>query len=317
MGITVQQLEHNLNLPLLLEVWGLDISTLHQASQIEWRSHCFIHGGDGDSALSIRFVHDRIYLSCYSHGCFHGSLVQYGLKMGKTYSQIIEDYILCQGIPNKKKYNHKDIQIYNSSILPSDIMNKYIPSIHLDYIKLGYNRDVLRNIFDVRYDNNPNSPLYGRVVYPIRDKMGNIRSIQGRKTEASPKSSPKYLFLPGYNVKNFLFGAYEMRNIIPLHSYIVVVESPKSVMRGYQLGFPVLSLLGIQYKKQQVESLASYGKRLILVADNDESMVGIRGMEKLSYDLNIYVPTRVSIVPDIGKDISDYLTADEWYNILI
>lgn len=308
----ISTLESNLDVDELLQHWGVDTCDLREVGHMSWRSSCFIHGGTGDSALSIKYVKGRWWLTCFSHNCFNGSLVDYGLSLGKSFAEIVRDYEMWQGESRRRVRRTQ----YNSeqSTLPDNVMDRYEPSIHKSYIDLGFDRDILRSVFDMRYCNDVNDTLFGRVVYPVRTKYGTVKSIQGRRTAVCGDGAAKYMFLPQTFAKDILYGQYEMKRLIKSSRYVVVAESPKSVMRGYHLNIPTLGLMGIRYTPQQVKQIAAYGKRIILIADNDTP--GIDGMVELQRELSRYVPVDMRICPDNDADISDYRSRDEWMAII-
>jgi hypothetical protein len=314
--ITVAELEQNLDVVSLLELWGFDTCDMRQVSCDEWRSACFIHQGDNSTSLSIRRHNGRWYVYCYSHGCFSGTLVDLGLSRGRTFRDVLSDYAVCQGEPAKRPNRKCNRDVCEVNILPADYMERYEPSIHRKLIELGYDRDVLRQIFDVRYSSDPNDILYGRIVYPIRTRTGDIVSIQGRRTPSCGEGASKYMFLPGYSAKHHVYGVWEWRDQLKRVPYIVVAESPKSTWRGFQLGIPTLATMGVRFTPQQVKVIASVGKLVVCIADNDEHSAGWDGMRKLAYALKQYVPVRLGMVPDIGCDIADYRTLGEWMEII-
>lgn len=309
----ISTLELDLDLVELLDHWGVDTYDLHEIGNMSWRSSCFIHLGDNDSSLSIKYVKGRYWMQCYSHNCFNSSLVDYGLSIGKSFTDVIRDYEMCQG-KVKRSRNAMSNTAAQQLTLPDNVMDRYENAIHKSYIDLGFDRDILLTVFSVRYCNDINDPMFARVVYPIRDKFGTVKSIQGRRTSACGEGAAKYMFMPQTFAKDILYGQYEMKQLIRSSRYIVVTESPKSVMRGYQLGIATLGLMGIRYTPQQVKQLASYGKKLILIADNDTP--GIDGMVELERELSRYVPVEFRICPDDGADISDYRSRDEWMKII-
>jgi hypothetical protein len=316
---TIAELEQNLDVPTLLDMWGVDTSGMWQVSRDEWRSPCFIHGGDGHTALSIKRCGGRWYVRCFSHDCFRGTLVDYGLTTGRTFQQILSDYEVAQsgcGTTSLKRppANQCRQDSVGSNVLPPHVMEQFEPSIHVNLIRDGYDGEMLRDVFDVRFCADPCHQLYGRIVYPVRDKFGRIVSIQGRRTKTCGLGAEKYQFLAGHPAKHILYGAWEQRERIRRSRYIVVAESPKSVWRGYQLGFPVLALMGIRFTDQQVRAIAAYGRRVILAADADQP--GINGMVELERELRRYVDVRVVVCPDDRADISDYKQRDEWMRIL-
>jgi hypothetical protein len=309
---SISELELNLDLIELLEHWDVNTCDLHQVGNMSWRSSCWIHGGDGADNLSIRYYNGRWWLYCFSHQCFSGTLVDYGLSIGKTITDIVHDYEMCQGATQRKWNRQREES--RSCVLPDNILDKYERAVHIDLIRLGFDRDTLLNVWDVRFCADPTDIFYNRYLWPIRSKIGEIVTLQARCIEGYEQVECKYRFFPGHSAKHVLYGAYEQRERIAKSPYVVVAEGAKAVWRGYDLGIPTLGLLGIRYTEQQVRLLASYNKRLILVADADEP--GISGMNELANELRRYVPVEVRVCPLAGTDISDYMTRDEWMRIL-
>jgi hypothetical protein len=315
--LSVSDLEQNLDVVSLLEHWGFDTCDMRQVSSNEWRSACFLHMGDNSTSLSVRLHNGRWYVYCYSHGCFNGTLVDLGLSRGRTFRDILSDYAVCQGEPTKRPTRKcaRDTCDANAT-LPSDVMERYEPSIHRNLIELGYSRNILRDVFDVRFCCDPNDPMYGRIVYAIRTRTGDIVSIQGRRTRACGDGAAKYMFLGGYSAKHHVYGVWEWRDRLKRVPYVVVAESPKSTWRGYQLNIPTLATMGVRFTPQQVKVIASIGKPVVCIADNDEHNVGWNGMRELAYALKQYVPVRLGMAPNVGCDIADYRARDEWIRII-
>ncbi|EPZ47764.1 hypothetical protein [Alicyclobacillus acidoterrestris] len=318
----VSELEQQLDVISVLEHWGIDTSYIRQIGAGEYRSPCFIHGGDGQTALSLKMNNGRWYVACFSHGCFKGTLFDWAITTGRTPRQILDDYKMCQ-LDTVPLHRHRTRRTHTQGsqkggavFLPDNTMEQFEIGIHRDLIDLGYDRDMLTNVFDVRYCADAEHVLYGRIVYPIRDKLENIRTIQGRRTNALPHDAAKYMFHPGYNAKDILYGQYEMREMIRKSRYIVVAESPKSAWRGYQLGIPTLALMGIRWTDAQVKQIAAYGKRVVLVADNDDTHVGVNGMRELRDALSRYVAVELRVCPHVGADISDYRIREQWDYII-
>jgi hypothetical protein len=313
----VSTLESGLDVIALLDTWGFDTCDTYQVSSVEYRSACFIHQGDNTSSLSLRFHKGRWFVQCYSHGCFNGTLVDLGITRGKTFRDIMSDYEACQGESSTKRPVRKCTRSDGDvNVLPDNTMDKYEPSIHRNLIELGYERDILRDTFDVRYCSDPYESMFGRIVYGVRDRVGNMVSVQGRRTRACGEGASKYIFLGGTSAKHHVYGVWEWRHRIRRAPYIVVAESPKSVWRGWQVGIPTLATMGIRFTAEQVRILASLGRPLVLIADHDASNVGYDGMRELAYALRQYVPVRLGMVGDVGMDVSDYRTRDEWMAII-
>jgi hypothetical protein len=329
--MSVSDLEYNLDIPSLLEYWGFDTSTLHELRDRDWRTVCLFHeGADNEKGAAITYYNGRYYYRCFTHGCTNSTLVDIRIKQGVTFADVVKEYrsFQCLGdvrSTSAKRHIRNCNQNHDTiSPLPSNIMDQFVNGIHTDLIRLGYDRDMLRDVFMVRYCNDPHSELYRRYVWPIRTKRGDIVSIQGRLPEWD-YSDTKYRFLNGRICKHVLFGQYEMRDLLRRNDYIVVCEGAKGVFRGFQLQIPTLATLGVNVTEQQIQTLASYGKCVIVIADNDPPKrlpdgqihyAGWEGACKLANELRKYVPVSVVMVPRVGTDISDYRSRDEWIEII-
>lgn len=115
--------------------------------------------------------------------------------------------------------------------------------------------------FDIRFDIDSN-----RIVFPIRDIDGNLLGILGRYNEKNIKGTiPKYLSILPYERKFTLFGIYENKDF--LNDTIILVESEKSVMRAFSMGYRnVLALGGLFINEHKINLLLKLKPKTIILA---------------------------------------------------
>ena len=154
--------------------------------------------------------------------------------VSKDYSQ--EDGIeSVVSLINNIKNTYSTYPIY-----PDSILNKYDDCISSLFLAdgVGY---LSQCFWDIKYDEES-----GRICFPVRDIDGNVVGVLGRWNEKEvSKGIAKYLPVLRYDKHNFLFGAYENKDF--LHDKIYIVESEKSVMRAFSLGYRNVLAIGGNY----------------------------------------------------------------------
>ncbi len=114
--------------------------------------------------------------------------------------------------------------------------------------------------------------LTNRAVFPIRNYTGGIISFKGRTLEINFKllGIPKYYVYFEVETSHILFGEFENKDYIKNADYIILVESEKSVMKLWQMGYRNCVAIGRKsISRQQRNKLLSYGKALVIAFDND------------------------------------------------
>ena len=121
--------------------------------------------------------------------------------------------------------------------------------------------------FSVCYD-----LLTNRAVFPIRNEKGELISMKGRTLESDYRllGIPKYYVYYEVETNHILFGEWEGKDYIKNADYIILVESEKSVMKLWQMGYRNCVAIGRKsISRQQRNKLLAYGKPLVIAFDND------------------------------------------------
>lgn len=140
---------------------------------------------------------------------------------------IYEEFLGTIKVKKYKTYDYSDYDIY-----PPCVSNVFLED------NVGA---LSQMFFDVRIDEESN-----RIIFPVKDLNGDIVGVLGRYNSSNvPSNIAKYLPIIPYEKKLFLFGAYENRDF--LHDTIIMVESEKSVMKAFSMGFRNVVALGGNY----------------------------------------------------------------------
>lgn len=130
----------------------------------------------------------------------------------------------------------------------------------------GISREVLDE-FQVRYD-----AFSDRLVYPIRDRNGNIVNVGGRTLDPDWKSKKlrKYTYFKGWEGGvNLLYGLWENREGIG-RGEIILFEGAKSVMLAKTFGIDnTAALLTSHVSDAQLKILIELGCRVVFALDKD------------------------------------------------
>jgi DNA primase len=114
--------------------------------------------------------------------------------------------------------------------------------------------------------------MTNRVVFPIRNENGGLLTLKGRTLESDYKilGIPKYFVYYEIETSHVLFGEFENKDYIKKADYIILVESEKSVMKLWQMGYRNCVAIGRKsISRQQRNKLLSYGKPIVIAFDND------------------------------------------------
>jgi len=162
-----------------------------------------------------------------------------------------------------KRATNNDM-IYEDIVLDESLLDEflYYPSYHfyLDNINIKEQMQ-----FGVCYDISQN-----RIVFPIRNKNGDLITIKGRTIDPDYKHKdiPKYLYYHDFSGNNLLFGEYENLEYLKSGSCIYVFEAEKSIMQA--ASFNVKNCVASSKKsisKHQLNKLLSYGKEIVIAYD--------------------------------------------------
>ena len=172
-----------------------------------------------------------------------------------------EDSPTLSFLKRYKKIIKNDTTTTEDVILDDKILDLFIHAPCKMFTDDGINI-LTQEYFEVYYDIMTN-----RVVFTIRNENGGLITIKGRTLE----SDYKYLGIPKYYVyyevetSHILFGEFQNKDYIKNADYIILVESEKSVMKLWQMGYKNCVAIGRKsISRQQRNKLLSYGKPLVI-----------------------------------------------------
>lgn len=116
--------------------------------------------------------------------------------------------------------------------------------------------------------------MSGRMVFPIRDESGVVRSFAGRIVEEGD-TRPKYMNGPEtayFSKSNQLFGLYESRGTIAETRRTIVVEGYMDVVMLHQYGVSnAVAAMGTALSSQNIEALFRRADEIVLCLDPDKA----------------------------------------------
>jgi DNA primase len=152
--------------------------------------------------------------------------------------------------------------------------------------------------------------FYKRIIFPIRDIMGNCLGFTGRVLD--PKQEPKYLNTPEtiiFHKGRILFNLEKARGEIKLEKATVVVEGQMDVIASYQAGVKnVVATSGTALTPEHLRILYRYTPNIIFAFDSDTA--GLATAKK-AYEQALSEGFNVKMV-ELGryKDPGEMIAAD-------
>ena len=214
-------------------------------------------------------IQDIISLTQYFLNCSFEDAVNYicnicGIENSGTYIREEEN----ETVSFLKKYKRiiRDEEVKDDVILDDKILDLFIHAPCKVFTDDGINIST-QEYFEVFYDIMTN-----RVVFPIRNENGGLLTLKGRTlvTDYKYLGIPKYFVYYEVETSHILYGEFENKDYIKSADYIILVESEKSVMKLWQMGYRNCVAIGRKsISRQQRNKLLSYGKSLIIAFDND------------------------------------------------
>lgn len=323
---------------------------------------CPIHGGDNPSAINIYPDGDtyRGNWKCRTHGCeeeFKSSIIgfvrgiishqKYGWSQaGNDVCSFKEALDFIQGFLrkdirnikiNKKEKDKKDFaQVVNYISSKSDnniakiSRSKIVKSLNIPaqyYLNRNYSLDILTK-YDVGLCDNPNKPMYNRVVVPIYDSeykymVGCSGRIIFEKCSrcnsyhdpslCCPNDDTKWLYSKwkhssDFKSQNHLYNFWFAKDHIYETGIAIIVESPGNVWRLEENGIHnSVGIFGSSMSDRQKIILDSSGAMtLVILTDNDEA-----GKKAANQIKNKCQNTYRIFIPEISKnDIGEMSSAE-------
>ncbi|UAJ65722.1 DNA primase [Candidatus Schneideria nysicola] len=116
-----------------------------------------------------------------------------------------------------------------------------------------------------------------RIMFPLRDKYGNIIAFGGRiiDIDENNSSTPKYLHSPNteiFHKNRYIYGIFEIKKQQHIIPQILVVEGYIDVLTLVQFGINyVVASLGNAITKEQIKNLYQITDKIIFCYDGDIS----------------------------------------------
>jgi len=157
------------------------------------------------------------------------------------------------------------------------------------------------------YDNPARTSAYkGKILIRLqRFSDGGITGylVRDPRPEEERNGKPKYILPTNYFKQLDVFGAYQLKEQIPLR-VLYVVESPFSVMHFHQLGSPTVAILGWTMSPRQIEIVSSMAKGIVFLPDSDKRIEASQYLRQLA--ANNWVK-----LPEMPKPDPELLSAEE------
>lgn len=138
----------------------------------------------------------------------------------------------------------------------------------------------------------------GRVMIPIRDRMGRVIGFGGRVLDGS---QPKYLNTaesPVFHKSHVVYGLDMAYQAVREADKVVIVEGYMDVIAAHQFGFAnVVACMGTALTPEQLQQLQRYTSNYVLALDADAAgqQATIRGLNQARQSLaRVRKPTVVS-----------------------
>ena len=268
----------------------------------ENKPSCFIYVGEDDKIPWGTF-------HCFTCG-EKGSLVKFiasAFERSEYYAKEWLKINFTEKILNNVELNiaeEIDLRKFGDSVMKemSKEINEYILSTLQSwhpYMEQRHISKEIANKFEIKY-----SPEKECLVFPIRDKDGNVisattRSIKGKAFNI-PKGTEKTIYL--------------LNECLKEHSnQVVVCEGQIDALVSWSYGFPAIALFGAGTTENQIQELNKTNIiHYILMYDNDEA--GRKGANRFKKLIKKSVFITDIIMPK-NKDVAD-CSKEEFWNIL-
>ncbi len=175
----------------------------------------------------------------------------------------------------------------------------------IEYLqKKGHTLDKIKDIGIVSANSNSDANA-GRLIFPLKDKNGQVVGFSARKIDSRDTESPKYVNSPDTKIfkKSLILYNYDnAKNTARRDGYIYVLEGFMDVLALDKAGIQsAVALMGTSLSLEQIELLRRLNCEIRLCLDGDNP--GQKGMMKIILQLNkANIPFRLVCNP---KDLRD------------
>ena len=125
----------------------------------------------------------------------------------------------------------------NKPLNQETALSSYIQEPSFEWIREGIDYDTQKR-FNICFNSCDN-----QIIIPIYDYTGKIIGTKARNQNMH-KYTSKYIYDKPCNASLNLYGLHIAKDYIDKRKAIIVFEAEKSVMKGYQYGFPICVALG-------------------------------------------------------------------------
>ena len=154
---------------------------------------------------------------------------------------------------------------YNYETYDDSVVRRYEDcGLSLYWIKDGISATTQEH-FRIGYDVYSN-----RIAIPWFDEIGRCIGVQGRLDREEEEWECKYLPLINFYKSNTLYGLNLAYKDIQNKNQIIIVESEKSVMKAYQMGYTNVVCVGCHsLSLRQIKLIKSLAVNVVLAYDSD------------------------------------------------
>ncbi len=187
----------------------------------------------------------------------------------------------------------------------------YAPDSYYDLIQYLKNKwftqeDIVKSSLAKEKNGEIFSFFRNRIMFPIRDTMGNIVAFSGRVLKSEDK--PKYLNSAehaAFEKSKILYGLDIAKQHIKTYDALIVVEGQMDVIGLYRVWFPVgVATSWTAITTNHMAIMKRYTKNIYFLFDNDNAgnTATVRAL-KIAYQMGMF-PKIISL-PSQCKDVDD------------
>lgn len=172
-------------------------------------------------------------------------------------------------------------------------------------VKRGFSQRQMRQAGD------PQKKFYDRVVFPIKDRLGNTVGFTGRTLQKDHE--PKYLNTPEsviFHKSKVMYGLSLAKDEIKEKKEVIVMEGQMDVVLSHKAGVGnVVASSGTALTAQHLKILSRYTSNIVFCFDGD--LAGREAQKKaikISYENDI--SPKVISLPDGFKDAGEIIESD-------
>ena len=270
---------------------------------------------DGDNSTAINVFHDTLKVLNHTRNDFpeKADIIELVIYIKKLYithainwiceicgysfydspyqKEVIEDP--CVAILDILEDKGEDYDNHPLLFLPEAILNEYVNQPNVWFLEEGIDLET-QKLFEIGYSIKDDC-----ITIPIRDELGNLVGVKGRRVFES-EFLPKYWYLHPVPKTRILYGLDKAFQFIKESGKVLVFESEKSVEKAFSMGYcNSVSIGGHEISDTQVLKLEKLGADIIFALDKD---IGVNDIKKQAN--KFLIKDRLyAIVPNKHKDL--------------